>query len=81
MLVGGSVGGVVVVMVSPVVTGGVDGADGSPGSAELTVLDATPSAVIATAALAPMPAETSLNFVENTIHNSVRYQKGPGTRS
>ena len=52
----------VVVTVCPV---GFDGGVGvvASGSAELTVLNATPSTPIAITALAPIPAETSLKFL------------------
>jgi hypothetical protein len=63
-VVSGVDGGVVVVMVSPVVASDVGTGPGVGSSAELTVLNATPGAPMAIAAVAPTVAETSLSFVE-----------------
>jgi hypothetical protein len=76
-VVSGVEGGVVVVIVSPVVASEVATGPGVGSSAELTVLKATPTAPMAMAALAPTAAETSLSCVVFTSDYSFVSWYGP----
>ena len=73
-VVSGVEGGVVAVMVSPIVASDVAAGPGVGSSAELTELKATPTTPIAITALAPTAAEKTLKCVDFTSPANVPYR-------